>query len=332
MIVALLLVAAAFPAALAVAGSAPPGAEPRGAPSTATVDTANATLETNRNGEVILRNGPRQTIGGEANVAPETNLTVHVRIDSGTVDFEERLGATVRDDGTFEVTTDAFADRGSGLRFTAWVSRNGTRISPRYDGMMLSYDPGSVTFADQRVASPDGTVVVRAVTVSYGGFVSVRQGNANGSVLGASDYLRPGMHENVSVDIDRRVSGNETLVAVLHRDSDGDERWDFPERDGPFLVDGSTIHDAATVAGQTPSPSPRPTLSPSPTTAPATTVVPAPTDVPTTTGSPSPSAGTNGTDARTRPPATTGDGPGFGVAVGLAALLAAALLTAGCRD
>ncbi|QLH80825.1 DUF7282 domain-containing protein [Halosimplex pelagicum] len=328
---AALATATAVPGAVAVAGSVPADAvDSHGAPEATTPDGANATLETNRGGEVTLKNGPRQTIGGETNVAPGTNLTVHVRKDTENVAFD----VSVREDGTFAVTTDAFADEGSGLRFTAWVSRNGTRISPRYDGMMLTYDPGSVTFADQRVESPGRTVVVDSVVLSDGGFVSVRQGSANGSVLGASDYLRAGAHENVSVDFDRPVRGNETLVAVLHRDSDGDERWDSPERDRPIPVDGSTIYDAATVAGQTPTPTLTPATDTVATQTPAPTPSPTPTtaDAPAATESPSPSTETIGTAERTQPSATTGSGPGFGVAVGLLAVLATALLTASRRD
>jgi PGF-CTERM protein len=331
-------VATAVSGAVAVAVAGPVAAgdvESRETPETTTPNGTDATLETNTVGEVTLKNGPRQTIGGETNAAPGTNLTVHVRSGSDTVDFDETFDATVRDDGTFEVTTDAFADEGSGLRFTAWVSRNETWISPRYDGVMLSYDPGSVVLADQRVTSPDPTVVVGSVTVSDGGFVSVRRESANGSVLGASDYLSAGMHENVSVDLDGPVSGNETLVAVLHRDSDGDERWDFPERDSPIPVGGSTIYDAATVAGQTPTTDtvgePIPTPTPTPTPTPATTTG----DAPTATESPSQSTEsteTGGTADRTQPSATTGSGPGFGVATALLALLAAAHLPADRPD
>jgi PGF-CTERM protein len=324
---AVLLIVSGVSGAVAVGGAVPAeGIDSHGAPEATTPDGANATLATNSGGDVVLRNGPRQTIDGETNAAPGTNLTVHVRIDSDTVDFDETFDATVRDDGTFGVTTDAFADTGSGLRFTAWVSRNGTGIGPRYDGMLLSYDPGSLTFADQRVTSPDPTVVLETVTVSSGGFVSVRQGSANGSVLGASEYLTAGMHENVSVDLDRPVSGDETLVAVLHRDSDGDERWDFPERDAPFPIDGATVHDAATVAGQTPTP----TSTPSPSPVPATTTGDASTA--TESPSPPPSTETIETDERTQPSATTGSGPGFGVAVGLVGVLAAALFTTRRRD
>ncbi|WP_123535310.1 DUF7282 domain-containing protein [Halosimplex salinum] len=285
---------------------------------------------------MVLRDRPRQTISGETNAAPGTNLMIHVQRDTEHYPFHETFSVGVRESGNFSVTTDAFTDKVSGFNFTAWVSRNGTRISPRYDGRLIHSLPGSVTFSDQRVDSSGRSAVIRSVTLSNGGFVAIRQGRANGSVLGASDYLRAGQHSNVAVDLDRPVDGNETLAAVLHRDSDDDERWDYPENDGPILVDGGEISNLATVTVQTPRPSPTPertdtdapTATPSASPTPATAT--ATTDAPTTTATPSPSAETSDTaeDART----TTGSGPGFDVAAAFLALLAATFLAAGYRN
>lgn len=334
-VVAVFLLAVAVSGTLAVAGAVPSKpVDNRGSPETATPDGANATLETNTGGEVVLRDRPRQTISGVTNLAPGTNLTIHVQKDAERYPFHETFSVRVRESGNFSVTTDAFADKASGFDLTAWVSRNGTRISPRYDGRLIHSDPGSVTFFDQRVNSSGRTVVVSSATLSYGGFVSIRRGSANGSVLGASDYIRAGLRSNVSIDLDRPVDGTETLVAVLHRDSDDDEHWDYPENDGPIPVDGGMIRDAATVTVQTPTPTPSPTPETTVADTPTATTSPIPAtataDAPTTTATSSLPAETRDTAGSTR--TTTGSGPGFGVSAVFLALLAATFLAVGYRD
>ncbi|MEF8808395.1 MAG: hypothetical protein V5A17_01700 [Natronomonas sp.] len=73
------------------------------------------------------------------------------------------------------------------------------------------------------------TVVVEEVTVPEGGFVTIHDSTVlDGgeavltSVRGASDYLEPGTHENVTVTLDEPLEEDDTLVAMPHRDTDGD--------------------------------------------------------------------------------------------------------------
>ncbi|MFC5367808.1 DUF7282 domain-containing protein [Salinirubrum litoreum] len=119
-----------------------------------------------------------------------------------------------------------------------------------------------VTFADQ--TSDGTTVVVESVTMSEGGFVAIHNdslfdGDALGSVVGVSGYLSPGTHENVEVTLfdvpgatfgdDSLPAGEQTLIAMPHFDSDGDEVYDFvatgADVDGPYLgVDGPVIDTA----------------------------------------------------------------------------------------
>lgn len=119
-----------------------------------------------------------------------------------------------------------------------------------------------VTFDDQ---SSDGTtVVVDSVTMSEGGFVAIHDstlfdGDALGSVVGVSEYLSPGTHENVEVTLfdvpgatfedDSLPAGEQTLVAMPHLDSDGDETYDFvatgSDADGPYFgADGPVVDPA----------------------------------------------------------------------------------------
>lgn len=97
----------------------------------------------------------------------------------------------------------------------------------------------------------DGTsVVVDSVTMPEGGFISthderfVADGDGvavgAGSIIGYSEYLDPGTHSNVTVELfnnskldtspyedgrlDKRV---QTLIVLPHEDTNGDEEWDF---------------------------------------------------------------------------------------------------------
>ncbi|MDS0259063.1 PGF-CTERM sorting domain-containing protein [Haloarcula sp. S1CR25-12] len=112
----------------------------------------------------------------------------------------------------------------------------------------------SVSIADQ---SSDGTtVVIDRVDVSEGGFVAVHDATLNDgavfdSVVGHSDYLDAGVHENVSVTLDERLTSGQTLIAMPHVDSDGDESYTFVESeggaDGPYTATGDPVVDAASV-------------------------------------------------------------------------------------
>ncbi|GAA0507038.1 hypothetical protein SAMN04488066_101257 [Halorubrum aquaticum] len=126
----------------------------------------------------------------------------------------------------------------------------------------------TVAFSDQ---TTDGTsVTVDSVNTSDGGFVvihddSLLDGEVTGSVIGVSEYLEPGENENVTVTLFDGVPGatfdrtelteNETLIAMPHRDTNGNETYDFVasdgSEDGPYAADGSAITDSANVTVET---------------------------------------------------------------------------------
>jgi len=120
-------------------------------------------------------------------------------------------------------------------------------------------DFASVVFENQ---TSDGTsAVVESVTMPDGGFISIHDERfvadddtvavGPGSIVGYSEYLAPGTHSNVVVElfddsaldtssyeddsIDERV---QTLIALPHRDTNDNEEWDFypgeAEADGAY--------------------------------------------------------------------------------------------------
>ncbi|MFC4541930.1 hypothetical protein ACFO5R_08315 [Halosolutus amylolyticus] len=127
------------------------------------------------------------------------------------------------------------------------------------DGLEETPEEGTqsamVTFEDQ---TTDGeTVVVQNVTMASGGFVTIHDssllvGNVIGSVIGTSEYLEPGTHENVTVTLDEPLEEDETLIAMPHRDTNDNQTYDFVEtdgqQDGPYLTpDDEPVTDDAVV-------------------------------------------------------------------------------------
>lgn len=123
--------------------------------------------------------------------------------------------------------------------------------------------PATVSFSEQTTAGE--TVTVDSVNVSDGGFVAIHDsglldGNVVGSVIGVSEYLEPGEHEDVEIALfevsgaefdQSELSENDTLIAMPHRDTNGNETYDFVSSngtaDGPYVANGSAVTDAAAV-------------------------------------------------------------------------------------
>jgi len=141
-----------------------------------------------------------------------------------------------------------------------FVTNSGNADGPYTDGGSAVVDSGMVTvsagitFDDQ---SSDGTtVVIDSVDLSEPGFVAVHDstlldGAVLDSVVGHSDYLEAGHHENVAVALDSRQVDTQSLIAMPHVDSNDDTNYTFVESeggaDGPFTAGGSAVIDSATV-------------------------------------------------------------------------------------
>lgn len=102
------------------------------------------------------------------------------------------------------------------------------------------------------------SVYVDSATLPEGGFVVLEERGPNGNVVGVSLYLDPGTHEG-KVTL-RGVPGarmhktslgaNTTLLASVHRDTDGNERFDAlraPDTDGPYTENGTPVNDSARI-------------------------------------------------------------------------------------
>ena len=103
----------------------------------------------------------------------------------------------------------------------------------------------SSTFSAQTTGG--NHVVVDAIFLPEGGFVtmhdsSLGDGEVFASIRGTSEFLAPGLHRDVPVMLNDSLSANDTLFAMAHQDTDGDETYTFPESegeaDGPY-TDGN---------------------------------------------------------------------------------------------
>jgi PGF-CTERM protein len=187
------------------------------------------------------------------------------------------------------------------------------------DTATITVNPAATaTFEDQETEGD--SVVVASTSLPNGGFVTIHDSTVAddpfGSVRGTSDYLEPGESTDVEVSLDTPVEESGQFFAMPHRDSDGDETYDFVSSDGaddaPYLnANGEIVLDGAQLT--LPS-TPTPTETATPTDAPDTAT---PTDEPS-----------EPTDTET----TSGGQPGFGLALSLIALIGAALIALRRRD
>jgi PGF-CTERM protein len=182
----------------------------------------------------------------------------------------------------------------------------------------------SVSISDQQATDAGTVVTVDQVTLEQGGFVVIHQGQG-GPVIGVSDYLEPGVYQDVTILLDEEIDSLTGLVAMAHRDTNGNEQWDFVtsggEDDVPYMEDGEPVTDSAAVTGSSATATPDASTD-SPTEAP--TEAPTETATPTETSTDQPSMPTD--------TPTEGDTPGFGPVVAFVALLAAALLAVRRKD
>lgn len=78
-----------------------------------------------------------------------------------------------------------------------------------------------------------------------------------GEVISNSTYLEPGVHEDVAINVTEELEADpgetKTLIAMLHRDTNDNQEYDFPEADAPYVTDGQPVIDWAnvTISGPT---------------------------------------------------------------------------------
>lgn len=167
----------------------------------------------------------------------------------------------------------------------------------------------TVTLTNQ--TATNGTLTVARVRVPRGGWVVVHNRTyltANDpltSAVGRSKYQTAGIHRNVTVSLDRRLSRTQRVVAVVYDDTNDNKRYDYLRsggvRDAAYVnrsgQNATLVTDTAHVSVASPTTTAMETATATPTPSPTSTSLPSPTSSePTPAQSPSttdqpPSAG-----------------------------------------
>jgi PGF-CTERM protein len=171
----------------------------------------------------------------------------------------------------------------------------------------------SVTFTDQETSGE--TVTVDSTTLPDGGYIAIHASDdgSPGAVVGHSSYLDAGTSEDVEITLEEPVSEDQELIAMAHKETNGNEQYEFPGNDGPYTAEGSAVVDGAqiTVTADSTSTS---TMEPTETTEQSTES----TEESTTSTSGDGDSGDDGESSQSS--------PGFGVGLTVVALLGAALV------
>ena len=271
---------------------------------------------------VRVNNRDNQTISGQTNVAPGTDVTIQVssttRVrranDTETGDVTPifaRDTVDVQEDGNFSSDVFDFSETEVGRNFSVSSPGTGFEDDAQKPGIVVEGTPASVTLSDITVPPEEdelSTVTVDTAYLPQGGFVTIHDSTLNDgatldSVRGTSEYLEADTnHTDVEVTLDDPYTEDGTAIAMPHKDN-GNETYDFVTsngtEDGPYTAgdEDVVVTASASVTFETPTATPGPS--------------------PTPTESPTP---------------TDGDQPGFGAALALIALIGAALLAARRRD
>ncbi|RLM49536.1 surface glycoprotein [Halorubrum sp. Atlit-28R] len=221
------------------------------------VDTDNATIN------VTDANGSEVSITGSPTLSGVNNGTNNqLKFD---ISPEQDIDATV--DATFEV---AFPNVSEST--TADIT---LEVQDSTEGTFTATTPvtiqpadaepaptATVTFDDQTVENGSANVTVASANLSEGGFVAIHSTPVNpdngtpvDTVVGVSEYLGNGTSENITVTLDEPLTENQTLVAMPHLDTNGNEVYDFVtsngSADGPYTEDGAAVVDSASITVET---------------------------------------------------------------------------------
>jgi PGF-CTERM protein len=274
-----------------------------------------------------------QTISGETNVAPGTEVVVAVDSrgpvrranQTETSDLSpvfQRTTVSVGEDGNFSSNTFDFSDNEVGRNFTVTAPNQGFENEAAKPGIVVEGEPANASLSDITVSSDEdelATVTVDSAYLPQGGFVTIHDGTlADGavfdSVRGTSEYLEEDtLHEDIEIELDDPYTEDGTAIAMPHRDTNDNETYDFVtsegEEDAPYTAgdEDNIVTATASVTFETETPTPEPETA---------------TETPTETS----------TEAETPTPTETEDQPGFGAVLALIALIGAALLAARRND
>jgi PGF-CTERM protein len=278
--------------------------------------------------DLRLQQAAGQVVRGTAPVADGSEVTIEVRSEGDSPYFESQTVEV--SNGTFSAEFDLSSlPPGTNVTVEVDETETGQRFSDEVDGVITQ--PSTVTFNDQTASQ---IVTVEQAYLPNGGFVvihdsSLLDGAVIESVVGTSGYLSAGTSEDVRITLDEplEAGSNPTLIAMTHQDTDDDQRYDFTNTegavDGPYVLDGDAVTDDASITVEEDAPE---------TVVVTETVTEEVERTVTVTVQETVTVERTVTVEVTPEGGSGGDGPGFGIAVAILALLSAAALAARRRD
>jgi len=182
-------------------------------------------------------------VTGESNLAPGTDLEVRLRSPEGEA-FLETRDVTVGENGTF-ATDFEFGALPHGQNATLWVRDH---YGETVRDVRLAAPAPAVAIRNQ---TTDGrAVTVRNVVVPDGGYVQLV--GTNGTTLGRSAYLEPGVYETVTAETESLAGSRTVRAELLHPGTDDA----YDANADPYLDDESVVSDAARISVSTPTATP----------------------------------------------------------------------------
>ena len=184
---------------------------------------------------------------------------VTFRLDRGTQDIVTQRSVTV---AAGQNRTVNFTFQTTGFETGDYIYGVTTANSSAFAELKVTND-AQISFGDQRTNGT--TVTVNSVFVPRGGYVAIHDqrllgGDAVGSVIGVSEYLEPGYHENVNVTLfdvpgatfdQNQLTQNQILIAMAHQETTGDRTFDFVSSngtaDGAYADNGEPVAEPAPV-------------------------------------------------------------------------------------
>lgn len=99
------------------------------------------------------------------------------------------------------------------------------------------YSPEDVSVKFNSRTTDGKNIFIDRITVPNGGFavvVSTPFDNVRENVIGTSEYLEPGTHENVIVELDKKIQDSKELYVFLWEDTNRDQELDLVGNDRPY--------------------------------------------------------------------------------------------------
>jgi len=210
-----------------------------------------------------------QGVNGYTNISPDSELKIEMESESEVSPSVPRPEANLRTVDTYTAPAD-FANYSAGTNFTAQTPDidSNENFSDEEGSRIVEDEMATVTVADQE--SDGSEFVVDSAQLSDGGFIVIHDstlldGEFASSVIGNSEYLEAGTHEDIRITLDEPQDGDFTAIAMPHLDTNDNEAYDFPNADGPYTNRSSAVFDRASVVVETPTAMPTPTPTPEPT-------------------------------------------------------------------